>query len=185
MLIYLAMISDPQERADFEQVYKDYQLACLNAALLITGNNRQLAEDALHNAVMNILEKYPHYLKDSCSKLKALFVLIVKREAISIMRKEQIRDHEQLNEYDNDFATGDLPLYEVFEGEETHKEITEAVSKLDDKYKIVFVHRYVYDMKNKEIAVVLGITEKAVSVRLYRAKLQLRELLKSEDVQNE
>lgn len=60
-----------------------------------------------------------------------------------------------------------------------------SLDKLDDLYKIVFIHRYLHDMKNKEIAECLGITEKSVSVRLYRAKLQLQELLRKAGIENE
>jgi RNA polymerase sigma-70 factor (ECF subfamily) len=181
LYLYLSMIPDPQERADFEQVYNDCKLACLHEALKCTGYNQALAEDALHNAVVKILAKYPGYLKDSCSKLKSSFVIIVKHEATDLMRKEKIRRHEALDD-ECDAEANDVALADLFSGKETYEMIIACVDKLAILLKAVFVQRYLYDMKNKEIAELLGITEKSVSVRLCRAKLQLRELLREEGI---
>jgi len=172
------MIADPQEQADFEQVYNDYNKACLHEALKYTGGNQILAEDALHNAVVKILIKYPEYLKDSCSKLKSSFVLIVRNEAIDLMRKEKLRGHEAIEDYSETIPSDDIPFTEIFENNEAYEEIKACIEKLDDIYKTVFVYRYLHQMQNKEIAALLGLTERNVSVRLLRAKRQLQTYLR-------
>lgn len=55
--------------------------------------------------------------------------------------------------------------------------ITE-VSKLPDKYREVILLRYYQDMKQKDIAATLGISDRAVRQRLNKANTMLREQLK-------
>ena len=185
LFIYLSMISDPQEQQNFADVYSQYKQACLRAALAQTGGNMVLAEDALHNAVAKILTKHPEYLKDSCSKLRAIFVIIVKNEAIDLMRKEARRSHKAFDEFEETTPSEDIPTAEMFAGNETYEEIKACIEELDDIYKLVFVYRYLDHLTNTEIAEKLGISAKHVSVRLVRAKQQLRTLLKERKIANE
>ena len=55
--------------------------------------------------------------------------------------------------------------------------ITE-VTKLPDKYREVILLRYYQDMKQKDIAAALGISDRAVRQRLNKANTMLREQLK-------
>lgn len=55
--------------------------------------------------------------------------------------------------------------------------ITE-VTKLPDKYREVILLRYYQDMKQKDIAAMLGISDRAVRQRLNKANTMLREQLK-------
>ena len=185
LFLYLSMIPDPQERADFEQVYLDYSKACINEALRYTGKNQVLAEDALHNAVVKILSKHPEYLKDSCNKLKASIVLIVRNEAIDLMRKERVRRHEDLDNYHETVPSEEMSLTDILESNESYEKIKACLAMLDDIYRIVFVHKYLYYRQNKEIAAILGISESNVSVRLFRAKRQLQAYLTKEETINE
>jgi RNA polymerase sigma-70 factor (ECF subfamily) len=179
LFFYLSIIPDPQQKADFEQVYRNYHKACIFVALKHTGGNQMLAEDAVHNAFTKILEKYPDYLEDSCNKLKSQIVIIVRHEAIDLMRKEIRRDHDELFEEEVTEDVGeDVSLSAILEGAEGYSQIKNCIDKLNDNYKTVFTLRYQYDYSLEEIAELLQITETNVSVRLHRAKKQLRELLK-------
>lgn len=53
-----------------------------------------------------------------------------------------------------------------------------AVAKLPDKYREVILLRYYQDMKQKDVAAALGLTERAVRQRLTKANAILREELK-------
>ena len=55
--------------------------------------------------------------------------------------------------------------------------ITEVMN-LPDKYREVILLRYYQDMKQKEVAAALGLTERAVRQRLHKANAILRERLK-------
>ena len=63
-----------------------------------------------------------------------------------------------------------------------NKRLIEEVNKLDDIYKSVLELKYINEFSNDEIASFLKIKKKTVEMRLYRAKLILRERLKEQDV---
>ena len=64
------------------------------------------------------------------------------------------------------------------ENKELEKEIHEAINELPDKCKEVFKLSYIYEMKNKEIADVLGVSARTVEAHMYKALKILRVKLK-------
>lgn len=57
--------------------------------------------------------------------------------------------------------------------------LDEALARLDDKHRLVFLLRDVEGLSVRETADALGLSEANTKVRLLRARLQLRELLTS------
>jgi RNA polymerase sigma-70 factor (ECF subfamily) len=66
---------------------------------------------------------------------------------------------------------------ELVERNETRRLLDEALAKLDEKHRLVFLLRDVDGLSVKETAEALGLSEANVKVRLLRARLQLREHL--------
>lgn len=60
---------------------------------------------------------------------------------------------------------------------ELRKEIHDAINELPDKCKEAFKLSYLHDMKNKEIADVMGISLRTVEAHIYKALKYLRERL--------
>ncbi len=60
---------------------------------------------------------------------------------------------------------------------EVRRLIDEAMGRLDEKHRLVFILRDVEGLTGEETAQALGISEANVKVRLLRARLQLREQL--------
>jgi RNA polymerase sigma-70 factor (ECF subfamily) len=77
----------------------------------------------------------------------------------------------------------DYDLCDILQTQEGYEYLINCIGALPKKYKAVFDLRYVKDMNNKEIAALLGITNKAVSTQIARAKIILREMI-SKDVAN-
>ena len=63
------------------------------------------------------------------------------------------------------------------EDRELRKEIHKAINELPDKCKEVFKLSYLHDMKNKEIANVLGVSLRTVEAHMYKALKYLRSRL--------
>ena len=63
------------------------------------------------------------------------------------------------------------------EDRELRKEICNAINELPDKCKEVFKLSYLHEMKNKEIADVLGISLRTVEAHMYKALKYLRSRL--------
>ncbi len=64
--------------------------------------------------------------------------------------------------------------------DESHMDLFLAVMKLDKKYRVPLMLFYYEGYSTKEISSFLGIPEKTISTRLFRAKSKLREYLKEE-----
>lgn len=65
----------------------------------------------------------------------------------------------------------------LVERQETRRLLEEALSRLDEKHRVVFVLRDVEGFSVRETADALGLSEPNVKMRLLRARLQLREQL--------
>jgi RNA polymerase sigma-70 factor (ECF subfamily) len=68
---------------------------------------------------------------------------------------------------------------EVLELKETALLVRQAMDRLDEKERAVLKGKYVDDLSAREIAEKLSLTEKAVHSLLYRARISLRDKLKS------
>ena len=64
--------------------------------------------------------------------------------------------------------------------EESHLDLFRAVMNLDKKYRVPILLFYYEGYSTAEIASILGIPEKTVSTRLFRAKARLKDYLKEE-----
>lgn len=65
------------------------------------------------------------------------------------------------------------------ENKELRNEIRQAIGQLPDKCREVFKLSYLHDMKNQEIADVLGLSVRTVEAHLYKALKFLRKRLES------
>ena len=64
--------------------------------------------------------------------------------------------------------------------EKDHQDLFQAVMELDKKYRVPIMLFYYDGYTTAEIASLLGIPEKTVSTRIFRAKAKLRDYLKEE-----
>ena len=106
-------------------------------------------------------------------------------------RDDRARDHrwEEPQHLAEEIADDDLsvsPITEwpetpesIYEKKEFSSFIKEAIDKLPEKYKTVFILKDIEEFTNQEIADILGISLPAVKSRLLRARLKVRELLAS------
>ena len=64
--------------------------------------------------------------------------------------------------------------------EESHLDLFQTVMNLDKKYRVPILLFYYEGYSTAEIASILGVPEKTVSTRLFRAKAKLKDYLKEE-----
>ena len=73
--------------------------------------------------------------------------------------------------------TGSNRPEQLVEQNETKRLLDDALAKLDEKHRLVFVLRDVEGLSVNETAEALELTQSNVKMRLLRARLQLREEL--------
>ena len=127
----------------------------------------QLAEDAVQDTFIRVYESWDKF-REACSEKTWITTI-----AINVC-KSQLRStwHKNL------LLSSDLEQEPFHEPAWKDDSVMEAISGLKPKYREVILLFYYQEMKSRDIAAALKITESAVTVRLSRAREQLRTHLK-------
>ena len=88
MLIYLSIIETEENKSKFEQIYKKYKQIMFFVANMIL-KDEYLAEDAVHQAFLRIIDNLDKIYKIDCHKTKGFIVIIVENIAIDFYRKRK------------------------------------------------------------------------------------------------
>ena len=172
LLFYLSLIETEQDKSKFEILYYEYRERMYFAAFDIL-NNREDAEDAVHNAFIGVAKNMKAIDEPVSDKTLSYVIKAAKNSAINIYNKNK---KLKAVEY-NDVLISDTDFYEQLNIKERYGDVVKAIAELDDIYKIPMYYRYVCDMKTKEIADLLGLSISAVKQRIHRGKKELLNML--------
>jgi len=162
----------------FEELVRRNQSRIFRLALGITGR-REDAEDAVQEAFIKAYRHICHFRGDSL--FSTWLTSIAMNEALLKLRK---RNRHELALCQSQDAIEDRMPREVEAGEPTPEQrcaqaelwqiVSEAISKLEPGYRVVFLLRDVAGCSSEETGQVLGLSVPAVKSRLLRARLKLR-----------
>lgn len=163
----MALIED-EEKSKFEEIYIKYKQTMFYIANKIL-RDEYLAEDAVHQAFLRIIDNLDKINEINCHKSKAFIVIIVQNISIDFYRK---RKREANISFEGiEYAIGSQD--ESFD----LNEIEEAILKLPVNYSSVFRLKYSLGYTNIEISEILNINEANVRKRISRGKDKLEEIL--------
>lgn len=172
MLVCLQTMDTPEERSKFEEIYLEYRGLMFHVAYNIL-QNEQDAEDAVHQAFVNVAEHIEKIGTTACPKTKSYVVTVVENKAIDLYRRRKRHQMVELND--------DIPgLQAVYEGENA---LAACILKLPARYRQAILLRYVQGYSVKELASILGLSFAAASKLDQRAKARLKDLYEKEDGQ--
>ena len=178
----LATQASRSDMKSFEELMKRYEKPVLGIALKITGN-KENAEEVLQDTFISVYKNLPNFR--NASSFKTWLYKIATNAALANVRKNK-KNTDNISEeiVDDDLSVS--PIIEwpetpesIYEKKEFSSFIKEAIDKLPEKYKTVFILKDIEEFTNQEIADILGISLSAVKSRLLRARLKVRELLAS------
>lgn len=175
MLLFLSMIETDEEKDKFVRLYNKYKYFMWYIANEVL-HDTYLAEDAVQEALLALTKHLDKVEEVESKRTRNFLAAIVKTKAIDQLRKIKGTDEELDDSVINIHRADVLDSY--IEKEE-HKNIVNAIKKLDDIYRIVFEYKYLYGLSDREIAELIKVTPKAVNVRLFRGKKKLVTLLNS------
>ena len=135
-------------------------------------NNRQLSEECTNDVLLKIWDNIASF-SGSSENFGKWFVVITKRQAIDILRRE--KKHNSGLELKEDFAytIDDIAFEEVnkkLEGEA----LKSSLEMLDESSKEIIDRRYFKEESLEEISANLDISKSAVSNRLVRVRKKLK-----------
>ena len=169
------------DKAALSQLVNSYSGRIYNLALRIL-RNKEDAEDILQETFLTVVEKLHTF--DGRSGFFTWIYRIATNASLMKLRKKKLvfQDLEDDTEYSDSIESRVFvdwtqdPSINIYD-EEVKKKINEAVNKLSDIYRSVFVLRDIEGLSIKETSTILNITEENVKIRLRRARQFLRDIL--------
>lgn len=172
--------------AAFEELTSRHERQIYSLAFRILENPHD-AEDVTQQAFLGAVENLAKFREES--SFATWLYRIATFAALKVIRKRKGLDTvslEEATEPQEDYDSIPHPEYiadwkqspeQLVERNETRRLLDDALAKLDEKHRLVFVLRDVEGLSVSETAEALGLTESNVKMRLLRARLQLREEL--------
>jgi len=165
-----------EDSSHFEELVRSHEARVFRLALSIT-RNREDAEDATQRAFLKAFEHIGQFRGDSL--FSTWLIRIATNEALQVLRRR--REHVSLDEFPSAIeAWQDCGLRQP---EPTPEQscaqaelwgiMLKMLAKLDNKYKMVLVLRYL-EFSAEDTAQLLRLSTSAVKARLLRARSQLR-----------
>jgi RNA polymerase sigma-70 factor (ECF subfamily) len=169
--------------AAFEQLVKRYDRKLFRIAQHIT-HNREDSEDAVQEAFLKAFQHLGEFREDS--KFSTWLIRITLNQALMKLRKQR-RAAKEVSLEEN-FQAGEevLPIEvadwapdpeQLYRASELRGILTKCLSELRPVLRAVFVLRDIEGLSTAQTAEVLNLSQVAVKARLWRGRLQLRELL--------
>jgi RNA polymerase sigma-70 factor (ECF subfamily) len=169
------------DRAEFARLVEAYYTPIYRLGLKMLGDSAD-AEDVLQNTFLKALQHLPDF--EGRSSLSTWLYRIAANEALMMLRKR--RPTIPLDENPDDTDDGFMPTQftdwcclpeQEFLTDESKHHLDEAIQRLPETLKVVFLLRDIEGLSIRETSEALGLSETAVKTRLLRARLHLRESL--------
>ena len=139
-------------------------------------HNATSSEDAVHDAFLstaNVFDKISH-LSDTA--IRNYLFIVVRNAALRLSNKQsrELPDENELSEQVPDISDIEADV----EDRELQEKVFSLVKALDDKYSDILMMKFFYEMKDREIAEVTGLTVEAVKARIHRGREMLKKQIK-------
>ena len=170
----------------FEALTNRYEQRVYSLALRML-RQEQDAEDVTQQTFLSAVENLNGFRGDA--SFATWLLRIATHAALKVIRKRSGLDTvslEETTEEADSYGTISHPEYiadwrqspeQLVQKNEIQRLLDDALAKLDEKHRLVFLLRDVEGLSVKETAEALGLSDANTKVRLLRARLQLRELL--------
>lgn len=184
LTIYLSMLETDQERKKMTVLYEEYKYVLLHCSMKIV-RNQEMAEDAVHNTFLSIIEKREKYLNLDYKDFRRLIIIIVRNKSIDLLRKEKPYANKPIEELEIFLDSDEIPIDEQIILDSEYDYIRKHINLIDEISKQVLLMKYILNMTYKEIGEELGMTPKHVDTRIMRAKEKVRKLIEKDVNYNE
>jgi RNA polymerase sigma-70 factor (ECF subfamily) len=167
-----------------EELFRDYAPRVYNLARRMLGNEAD-AEDVTQDVLLQVLRKLDTFRGESAFPTWLHRVTV--NAALAHRRKRAVREEHRVYDPLDDFPENghhpqplrrwSVPPEQHALNQETHRLIEEAIDRLPEDYRDVFVLADLEGLSNAEIGEILALSVPAVKSRLHRARLLMRKQL--------
>lgn len=167
----------------FEDIYislfRKYYSSLLFYATRLVGEEE--AEDIVQDVFAELWKRKETI--EIGEQIQALLYRSVYTKALNLLKHKSIVDHyntmeEKLHSHRLEFYQPDnSEVIKRIENKELYTEINTAINELPDKCQKIFKLSYLHELKNKEIADIMGVSLRTVEAHMYKALKFLRKRL--------
>lgn len=178
----IARIKKGDERA-FSQLVQRYENTVWGFAFKLC-RNKEKAEESFQDTFINVFRKIDQF--DSRSKFSTWLYTIVANNCLMKRRRRKLEDllesYDEAPDVEDEkvqkqlTAWNDTPMEQLLHGELKEK-LDEAIQRLPDDYKMIFVLRDLEQKTAEETSKITGLSVPAVKSRLRRSRIFLRQQL--------
>lgn len=171
LLLLMLLAENDEQRRILEEAYDKYNDKMMRVARRILPANLQ-AEDSVQKSRVKIVEHFPKFAEIPRDEQWPWIVTIVKNTSLDMIRAES----RVINlEDDWDVPGGTEPP-----DEDSYRRLVELIRSMPPQYRSILELKFVHEMRNKEIAKMLGLTEGTVAMRVRRGRELLFQRLNEE-----
>jgi RNA polymerase sigma-70 factor (ECF subfamily) len=173
------MIDTEENKTKFELIYEKYHKLMFYIANQILYDS-YLAEDAVHDSFVKIIENLDNIEEVTCHKTKYYIVTIVRNTSINLYNYRKNKAYIPIEEIEYELFV-DTEFENSLNSElDNLGDLGRAIIKLPVMYRDIITLKFVYEFTYQEIADSLGITEVNARKRIERAKQKIEDQLEKE-----
>lgn len=173
LAMYLALLDGDADRQAFRALYEQHYSRLAAVARRYFPDDPKSAEDAVHNAFLQVIKHFDKINEIPRDKLPFWLVSIVKNESITLLRRQ--RRTVPLEDWDAFAQTAEEPGAVLGYGR-----VVELIRAMPETYRAALEMKLLEERTDREIARSLGISEGAVRGRICRGRALLRKKLLEE-----
>jgi RNA polymerase sigma-70 factor (ECF subfamily) len=167
------------EKKDFKDIFKMYFKPLFHLSLYYLGNEEE-SKEVVQDAFIKLWEARSSL--HSNSNLGNFLFTLVKNECLNILKRRQVllKHHEKIRlmELEYQYKSLERVAEDFMVFNELKEKVDQAVKNLPGPCRLVFEMSRNEELKNREIAEKLGVTQKTVEAHLTKAIKLLRKNLK-------
>ena len=166
-----------EHKADFAVIVKKYHTMIFRTSIGFV-HVQEDAEDLTQEVFINAYQNISKFRGDS--EVSTWLYRIAVNTALNFVAQKQRRGFLQFGDLLKTFfnkASNSLNPQQKFEAAEEKETVRKAIDSLSDKQRIALVLTRFDDLPQKEVAKIMGISQRAVEQLLLRAKINLSKKL--------
>lgn len=158
------------------RIYDEYYSKLYKYVLFRVGDP-DIAEDLVSEIFKKILQKYNTY-NPQIAKLSTWLFTVANNTIINYYKKNNYRNVE----IDCEKIVDNYQLEEMVFEKELKEKLIQAIMGLDERQRNIIALKFASGLTNREIALMLNLTESNVGTILYRSLQYLRNILKGQGI---
>lgn len=162
-----------------ENFYTKYSIMMLRAALKKT-KDFQLAEDAVHQAFVKIIEMLDKIDDRDEKRTGGLLCLMAQQAVTEIYNKKERslgETFDELHDSTEFINSSNEDLLDVLLKKDGIDNLKQSLCWLSEEYRTAIILKYSYQLSSREIAEITKTTVNLVHVRIHRAKQRIKKYL--------